>query len=116
MIETLGQRQRRFTLYVGKLIIWAYDNGFELTVGDAYRSPETAKIYAERGIGSATSLHCERLAIDLNLFIKEKYQTDTAAYAPLGKYWKSLHPDCAWGGDFRRQDGNHFSLRYGNMA
>ena len=115
-VETLGQKQRRFTAYVGRLILWAYDNGFELTFGDAYRSPEMAKLYAEQGKGSQYSLHCERLAVDLNLFINAKYQTDTAAYEPLGTFWKSLHSDCAWGGDFRRQDGNHFSLRHGNMA
>lgn len=116
-VETLGQKQRRFTEYVGRLIAWAYQNGYELTFGDAYRSPEMAKLYAEQGKGSEYSLHCERLAVDLNLFIAGKYQSSSEAYEPLGKFWKSIHPDCAWGGDFRRiKDGNHFSLRHGNMA
>ena len=36
---TLGQKQREFTRCLAKLIEWAYSNGYELTVGDAYRDP-----------------------------------------------------------------------------
>ena len=115
-METLGEKQRRFVRLVGKLIEFAYANGFELTFGDAYRSPEQAKANAASGAGIANSLHCERLAIDLNLFKLGQYLTDSAAYKPLGDYWKTLGDDCAWGGDFKRPDGNHFSIRHGGRA
>lgn len=36
---TLGQKQRTFTRMIGLLIEYAYQQGFELTVGDAYRDP-----------------------------------------------------------------------------
>lgn len=122
MAETLGQKQRRFTKLVGLLIEYAYNNGMELTFGDAYRSPEQARANAARGAGIVNSLHCERLAVDFNLFIGGKYQTDSAAYKQLGEYWESLGPDCAWGGRFKdsagrpRPDGNHFSIRHGGRA
>lgn len=111
---TLGEQQRRFTELVGRLIEWAYDNGYELTFGEAYRTAEQAAWNAEKaGTGIVNSLHCKRLAIDLNLFRDEVYQTTTEAYKPLGEFWKSLDPLCRWGGDFvRRKDGNHFSMEW----
>lgn len=108
---TLGEKQRLFTKCVGQLINWSYANGYELTLGDAYRSPEQAALNAKKGSGIANSLHTQRLAIDLNLFINGVYQADSKAYKPLGDFWKSLDAGCCWGGDFTtRADGNHFSI------
>lgn len=112
---TLGEKQRKFTLLVAKLIEFAYSQGYELTFGEAYRTPEQAQLNAQKGTGVANSLHTVRLAIDLNLFINGKYQTGTGAYRPLGEYWKSLDPECCWGGDFSRPDGNHFSLAHNGI-
>ena len=109
---TLGEKQRRFTGLVGKLITWAYDNGYELTFGDAYRSPDEAARNAQVGKGIANSLHTKRLAVDLNLFIDGQYKNLSEAYRPLGEYWKSLDPEARWGGDFTRPDGNHFSMEF----
>ena len=110
---TLSQLQRKFTLKVAKLITWAYKNGYEFTFSEAYRPEETAKLYARQGRGIKNSLHTKRLAIDLNLFIKGRYQTSSRPYKPLAEYWKSLSEkgvDCTAGYDFG--DGNHFSVRY----
>lgn len=116
-METLGQKQRRFAKLVGQLITWSYANGYELTFGEAFRTAEQAKANAASGAGIAKSLHCDRLAIDLNLFKLGQYLSDSAAYKPLGDYWKTLGDDCAWGGDFKnRPDGNHFSIRHGGRA
>lgn len=116
MSETLGQRQRRFLPLVAKLIEFAYAQGYELTAGEAFRTPEQAALDAQHDSGIANSLHSLRLAIDLDLFKDGQYLTDSAAYAPLGAYWKTLDPDAAWGGDFtRRVDGNHFSLGWGGI-
>ena len=107
---TLGEKQRLFTHYIGSLILWAYDNGFELTFGDAFRSPEQAAINAAQGKGIKNSLHCERLAVDFNLFKDGQYMTGTESYKPLGEFWESLHPLARWGGRFG--DGNHFSFEH----
>jgi len=109
---TLGQKQRKFARLIGKLIEWVYANGYELTFGDAYRSPSQAAANAAAGTGIARSLHTQRLAIDLNLFVNGEYQTASEAYAPLGAYWKTLDPECCWGGDFSKPDGNHFSFKH----
>lgn len=109
---TLGEKQRRFTECVGKLILWAYDNGYELTFGDAYRSQEQAAANAAAGTGISNSLHTQRLAVDFNLFIDGAWQQNTDAHRPLGEYWKSLDPDARWGGDFKKPDGNHYSLTH----
>jgi hypothetical protein len=74
---------------------------------------------AKRRVGVAgreMSIHRDRLAIDLNLFIDGRWQQDSAAYEPLGVYWESLGPDCIWGGRFSMPDGNHFSLRHDGRA
>lgn len=113
---TLSEKQRLFTKCVGQLIDWAYAHGYELTLGDAFRSPQQAAANAAAGSGIANSLHTQRLAIDLNLFINGVYQSDSAAYKPLGDFWKSLDPGCCWGGDFvTRADGNHFSITYNGI-
>jgi hypothetical protein len=113
---TLGEKQRLFTKLVGQLIGWCYQNGYELTFGDAYRSPEQAALNAQSGAGIANSLHTRRLAIDLNLFKNGVYLSDSVSYKPLGDYWKSLDPGCCWGGDFHtRADGNHFSITDGGV-
>ena len=114
---TLGDKQRRFTELVGKLITWCYDNGYELSLGEAYRTPEQAALNAQKGIGIAKSLHTSRLAIDINLFINDEWVIDPAAYTPLGTYWKSLDPDCRWGGDFTKiKDAVHFSFTHEGIS
>lgn len=112
----LGERQRLFTRLVGKLIEFAYANGYELTFGEAYRTPEQAALNAKSGKGIANSLHGMRLAIDLNLFRDGIYLSASEDHRPLGEFWESLHPDCRWGGRFTRPDGNHYSLTYGGIA
>lgn len=113
---TLGEQQRRFLPLVAKLIDWTYAHGYELTAGELFRTPQQAALNAQSGAGIARSLHTQRLAVDLQLFINGVYQTDTPAYKPLGDFWVTLDPDCVWGGAFQtRPDGNHFSLTWGGV-
>ena len=110
MTETLGQKQRRFTRLIGLLIEYAYQEGCELTFGDAYRDPRVHGAVGEKkSYSSAGSLHKERLAVDFNLFKDGQYLTRSEDYALLGEYWESLGG--SWGGRFN--DGNHFSLEHG---
>ena len=109
---TLGSKQRLFTRLVAKLIEFAYANGFELTFGETLRTQATAIQNAARGKGIVNSLHLIKLAVDFNLFKDGVYLTNSADHKPLGDYWKTLDPLCRWGGDFSRQDGNHYSLEH----
>ncbi len=103
---TLRQKQSLFAKLIAQLMTWACAQGYELTVGDfnAYDGHR------------AHSCHYLRLAADLNLFIGGSFLTKTEAHAPLGAYWKSLHPLCKWGGDFTKPDGNHYSLYHEGRA
>lgn len=107
---TRRQQQSLFVRLVADLIRYAYANGMELTFGEAWRTEEQAKRNADKGTGTMDSLHIERLAIDLNLFVGGVYIDSTAGHRRLGEYWESLHPNCCWGGRFRKPDGNHYSF------
>jgi hypothetical protein len=95
---TLREKQSRFVLCVAKTILYAYEQGYELTFGDTY--PGKFK-HSESG------RHPEGLAIDLNLFRDGHYCETTEDHAPLGHYYESLDPKASWGG--RWNDGNHYS-------
>lgn len=106
---TLGQKQRQFTKLIGQLIEFAYNRGYELTFGDAFRDPRVhGDVGAKKSYSSASSNHKIRLAVDFNLFRGGQYLTGTEDYAELGEFWESLGG--AWGGRFN--DGNHFSLEH----
>jgi hypothetical protein len=108
---TLGQKQRLFTKMVAELILWAYGEGYELTFGEAYRTPEQAALNAAKGKGIRKSLHCDRLAVDLNLFKDGVYLSRTEDHEPLGTFWEAIGG--TWGGRFKTPDGNHYSLSHG---
>lgn len=105
---TLREKQSLFVRLVAQLIQKATELGYDLTFGEAYRTPEQAILNAKAGKGIKNSVHTERLAVDLNLFKEGHFLAHTEDHRKLGEYWESLHPDCRWGGRFN--DGNHYSL------
>ena len=105
---SLGNKQRQFTLMMGELIVFAYEQGYELTVGDFYRDPRLHGEHgAKKGYGSAKSVHKLRLAGDLNLFVGGEYITSSEheAWGVLHDYWESLG-----GAKAVPNDANHFSV------
>lgn len=108
---TLGQKQRLFTRLQAELVQWAYDQGYELTFGDAYRDPRMHGDHGEKkGYGSANSCHKFRLAVDYNLFRDGEWLQNSEDHRPIGEYWESLHSLCEWGGHWG--DGNHYSFQH----
>ena len=116
---TLREKQSRFADLVAMLILQAGERGYEVTLGEAWRSAEQAsfqtRINAELGIGIAASLHTQRLAIDLNLFRDGKYLTHIDDYLPLGSWWEKQCRECRWGGRFKRRDAVHFSMEHNSI-
>jgi hypothetical protein len=110
--SALRKKQHLFLLNVSKLINYATTlEGYEITGGELWRTPEQQAIYLKNGKSKATiSKHQERLAIDLNIFINGKWINNKEGYEPLAKYWKILHPSNTsgydWGWDF-----NHFEMK-----
>ena len=97
-MSVLVKKQSEFVRKVALLILFAYDQGYELTFGAAWAS----------GGHRENSLHYDRLAIDLNLFKDGKWLNKTKDHELLGAFWESI--DGSWGGHFG--DGNHYSLEY----
>lgn len=100
---SLSRKQGQFTFMVAQLIMFAYQNGYYLTFGDAYATSGHKK----------DSFHYKRLAVDLNLFDAKSghLRRTTKDYEPLGVFWESMGG--TWGGRFTNiqgGDGNHFSL------
>jgi len=107
---TLREKQSLFASLIPRLIEHAQELGFEVTLGEAYRSPEEAARLAKLGKGIKDSLHTLKLAIDINLFRDGKYLPNTSDHQPLGVWWEKQNTLCAWGGWFN--DGNHYSLMH----
>jgi len=108
---TTGAAQRLFMRLVPRLIDRIHEQGYECTVGDAYRDPRVFGELGEHlGYGHARSAHKRRLAIDINLFRDGVYLQKTEDHKPFGEWWKQQHPLCRSGIDF--QDGNHYSLEW----
>ena len=94
---TLRQKQSKFASMVALLIQFAYEQDYEITLGDAYATKGHIK----------KSFHYQRLAIDLNLFKDGVYLEATKDHLPLGIFWESIGG--TWGGRFIHKDGNHYS-------
>lgn len=127
--EELRERQFRFMRNRAHLINYAFDNGYKLTAGEAFRSPKTQAEHVASGLSlTMNSMHLKRLADDYNIFIEHEDGTDYLLFQPkkdneteqdykdridrelllakpLGDYWCSLDKANRWGGDFDK-DGN----------
>lgn len=108
----LSKKQRKFAKAVGLLICFAYQEGYELTFGDAYRDPRVfGKEGEKKGYSAANSIHKLRLAVDLNLWINDEWIESSEHPA-----WKELHYffELQGGAPMIKNDANHFSfLHYG---
>ncbi len=120
----LQDKQAIFASYVGKLIVYINEQGYEVTFGDAWAFDVRPVIEYLQSVGGAEDLikllisrkhskhskHYKKLGIDLNIFRDGKYLSKTEDHRPFGEYWESLDHKCVWGG--RIKDGNHY--QYGH--
>lgn len=109
-MNNLIHRQQIFTLNVAHLIEYIFQHGYMCTLGECYRPTEMAQIYAKAKKGIEHSRHCERLAIDLNLFdLHDNYITDPKVYEQFGIFWEKQSKGNVWGGRFETLvDLGHF--------
>lgn len=101
----LSQYQRIFSINVAKLILFAAENGIEVTFGEAYRTNEQQLIYVQSGKSKTmNSNHLRRLAVDFNFFINGNLTYNWNDIKVIGDYWESLHPANRWGGDWNKNN------------
>lgn len=110
--------QSKFTLTIADFIQKVYQNNYKLTFGEAWRPPEMARIYAQEGKGIINSVHCLRLAVDLNAFYNGEYldgskDSHIPLLTKLGEIWESMGG--SWGGRFHIKDYNHYSFEYNGV-
>ncbi len=104
----LAYQQALFADNVAQLILEIGRRNYHCTFGEAYRTPEQAAIYAKEGKGIKDSLHCQKLAVDLNLFTNDfHYIPDYKEYQQFGDFWEKISDDNRWGGYFVSKYGGH---------
>ena len=118
---TLREKQSAFLLDFAKLIIFAYEQGYELSSGELLRTKSQQYLYFEgynlMKIGSDLKLaktkpvsktmnskHLLKLAGDLNLFKDGELVSDRKSFKPLADYWRALdkknESGFDWGWDY----------------
>ena len=103
--------QWEFLQNVAELILFAKEKGYKLTGGELWRTEyQQDKYRADGKTQVARSQHQKRLAIDFNLFVDGAIQWNkNTDWDILGTFWKELHPDNRWGGDYvTLKDPYHF--------
>ena len=120
---TLREKQELFLQLLCGLITHVFSQpGRTCTGGELWRSDATAEAMAAQGKGVANSVHRQRLAIDLNLFLDGVWQQGTEAHREIGEWWEQQHPLCRWGGRFKdskgnpKPDGNHYGLTHNGVS
>lgn len=107
---TLNDKQHIFAMNLAKLLQHVESLGYTCSIGEILRSREQAEIYVKEGKGILESQHCKKLAVDLFLFSNGQFLQKKDDYKLLGEYWKGLHPDNRWGGDWKKQDLVHMEM------
>jgi len=137
-MSELLNKQFLFTESVGKLIPYANSLGYKIKLGEVLRSDEQAEINAigfggreavcqliekqfpllalkirnNRGNGIRNSVHCQALAVDVQLFDSaNKWLQDKYPYELLADFWESLSPEHKAG--VRWGDTPHYSIQLG---
>ncbi len=111
----LGKKQELFTTLYWRLLQHIEEAGYQVRVGETWRSKAAAEDNARRGVGIINSVHRLKLAVDLNLFKNGVYLTSSDDHQAFGTWWEDQHKLCRWGGRFKNRDGNHYSLEHNGV-
>lgn len=122
MDDKLFKKQSTFTFNIHRLIEQAYKLGFQLSIGEAYRTPELQNSLSIQEIRLAPDrAHMKRLAVDF-VIIKDnfmlfqdpfQYKHDSEICKSLIDYWLSLNTMNEWGGNFKEElfEPRHFEMK-----
>ena len=103
-MSELSTKRKLFTKCLCKLLQVMLEAGYEPMIGrDGEKHMDN-------------SLHYIGLAKDIDLTKDGVLLDKTEDHEVFGKFWKTLDPDCRWGGDFKSPDGRHYSVTFGGRA
>lgn len=106
---TLGEHQQAFSRDLVKLLIEAFERGYEVRIGEVERTVDQQKLYVQTGRSKTmNSIHLKKCAADLH-FTK----TGVLCYPKeLGDFWEKLNPLNQWGGNWKSfKDQPHFERK-----
>jgi hypothetical protein len=106
--------QSKFAFNMARFLRWLEVQGYQVGLGEAWRSDMQAAWNEEHGIGTRNSLHCDRMAQDL-IIRKNGVQVGKEDYERCGAAWEALDTLNKWGGRFTGKtagDWSHFSQTY----
>lgn len=116
MSEKLSAKRCRFSAAISELVRWVNAQpGYACAYNEIKRSSAQAAANAASGAGISNSLHLLGLAADILLYKDGVYQELSEAHKFIGEKWKAMGPDHCWGGDFKRVDGNHYSIEHNGV-
>lgn len=111
----MNLRQARciFAQCLAELILYANNKGFQIAFAEGMDRVTAKDPTTDHMKGS---LHEIGLAQDIDLYANGIYLDKTEHHAFLGNQWKQIGNKygvtLAWGGDFNKPDGNHYSLTW----
>jgi hypothetical protein len=111
--------QSHFFFLLCRFGLWLEAQGYQVSEGEGWRTPEQAALYTADGKGILLSLHRDRMAQDLIIRDQTGTEVSKEEYSRCGAAWKALDSGNAWGGDFKGKtagDLQHFSHTYGGRS
>ena len=110
---TTNQKQFEATIMQARLVLFARECGFDLSLRTAGRSlDEQRKMVAYGKSETMNSAHLKFLAFDFVMFRNGDVVEDSKDpdWKVLGDFWKNLSPHAVWGGDWG-WDAGHFEYK-----
>lgn len=111
---SLRNEQAKFSSDIVAFLSWALAAGYEISFGEAQRTPEQQAIYKKTGrTKTLDSQHLKKLAFDLFFFKDGKLLASKEEVQPLGNKWESMSAANSWGGNWNTfKDVPHFQRTY----
>lgn len=114
---TLRTARCAFTVAIAELILYAKSQGYEIALAEGMDRRTEKDPTSDHMNGS---LHDIGLAQDLDLYLNGVYLTNSEDHVVLGTWWEDYGVahglPLVWGGNFKKADGTHYSLRWRGRA
>jgi hypothetical protein len=108
--------QSKFAFNLARFLLWLESQGYEVGLGESWRTDRQAQWNAENGKGIVNSLHRDRMAQDI-VIRKNGVEVGLDDYKRCGDAWVAIDSMNAWGGNFQTlRDYQHFSQSFGGRS